>query len=147
MSTIERNRINLSSPNLLNICVDKKDGGDISGRIYHCYQQEPILFQNVIELIREAEQLFDTIGFPQASTKSRSFGEVTETVYARKRPERVVPQQQVAEHQGKKGTFITSVRLRQSATWQGEFYWAEQERIYRFSNTLDFIKQIDTAVW
>ena len=148
MSKIQRDRINISAPNLLNICVDRKEGGDISGRMYHCYQEEPVLFQNVIELIREAEKLFDKIGFPQASTRSRSFGEKAEEIYApSRRPEKTVAQEQVVSHQGRRGTFVTSVRLRQNATWQGEFYWTEQEEIYRFSNTLDFIKQIDTAVW
>lgn len=47
MSEIQRRRINLSSPNLISICVDEKKSGEISGRMYHYYQKEPLLFQNI----------------------------------------------------------------------------------------------------
>ena len=75
MEKIQQYKINISAPNLLNICVDQREEGKISGRLYHCYKKEPIVFCDVVELIREAEKLFDAIGFPQASTKTRSFTE------------------------------------------------------------------------
>ena len=63
-------QINISMPNLINICVDEKEHGEISGRIYHCYDKEPMLFNNVVEMLRKIEDLFDRICFPQASTKT-----------------------------------------------------------------------------
>ena len=69
MSSVSNYKINISAPNLINICVDNNEQKEISGRLYHCYQEEPVLFANVVELIREIESLFDRIAFPQASTK------------------------------------------------------------------------------
>ncbi len=147
MQSIHKCCMNISSPNLINICIDQHQGGEISGRLYHCYDMQPVIFSNVIELLREAEKLFDEIAFPQASTKTRSFVEKSQLADTRiYRPERVVDQEKVVEHTGKIGTFITSVRFRQNSTWQGESYWIEKETVQQFANTLEFIKQIDIAL-
>ena len=139
--------VNFRTPNLINICVDHFKEGEIGGRFYHCYSREPIQFMNVVELLREAEKLFDDISFPQASTKTRSFVEKVQVQVSRmQRPEPVVDQECVVGHNGKLGTFVTTVKFRQNSTWQGEFYWLEGEKSLKFSNTLDFIKQIDMAL-
>lgn len=165
MENIQQHRINISAPNLLNICVDQKTEGQISGRLYHCYRKDPVFFCDVVELVREAEELFDDLGFPQASTKTRSFaeeknitatkslsdnGSLTKTAGVngnqKVKPEKVLTQQEIMEHMGKKGTFITNVRFRQSSTWQGEVYRTETSQVMRFSNTLDFIKIMDMEI-
>lgn len=135
-------KINLSPPNLLNICVDCTDNGEISGRVYHCYKKGPVSFANVVELIKIAEHLFENIGYPQASTKSRSFEERKETVQA-PRLEKVAEQKDLIQHRGEKGTFVTYVQYRQQSTWQGELSWMEKEQNYRFHNSLEFLKLID----
>ena len=140
---MQKCNINISAPNLMNICIDQKAGGEICGRLYHCYQQEPVLFCNVVELIREAEKLFDGIGFPQASTMTRSFEETKGTDGGVKKPQKMREQQEILDYTGEKGTFITNIRFRQSATWQGDVYCVETGEMKCFSNTLDFIKVID----
>ena len=147
MGNTQYRQINISAPNLVAICVDEVEHGEISGRLYHCYQQEPVLFFNVIELLREMEELFDTIGFPQASTKTRSFLEKEQQRATQvTRPERVVVQTDIIQNTGGKGTFVTNVRYRQNSTWQGNFFWMEQEKQVEFSNTLEFIRQLDAAL-
>lgn len=147
MENIQQYGRMISTPSLLNVCVDRSHCGEVSGRLYHCYSPEPIPFSNIIELIREAEKLFDTIAFPQASTKTRSFIEPdAKPVMQMKRPEKVVDPKEILNNQGKIGTFVTNVRFRQNSTWQGECHWVEQGRTLPFSNTLDFIKQIDAAL-
>ena len=147
MSVVKNSKINISAPNLINICVDESDQEEISGRMYHCYQEEPVCFANVIELIREMEELFDRIAFPQASTKTRAFKEYdscgTTSVV---RPPKLMSQERVIDNSGKKGTFITSVKYRQNATWQGEALWKEKNLQISFMNLLDFIKQIDRSL-
>ena len=71
-------QVRISAPNLVNICVDAITQGEMSGRLYHCYTQQEILFSNVVELIRHVEALYDSIAFPQASTKARTFGKTKE---------------------------------------------------------------------
>ena len=147
MSSAQQYRFNISAPNLINICVDEKNDEEISGRLYHCYSREAVRFTNIIELIREAEKLFDTIAFPQASTKTRQFAdECRQQAEPVKRPAKVMHQEDVAGYTGKLGTFITSVRFRQKSTWQGEFFWMEKEENRQFANMLDFIRLIDDAL-
>lgn len=147
MNNNQQFRRNISAPNLLNICVDSTHNGEVSGRVYHCYNPEPIVFSNVIELVREAEQFFDDIAFPQASTKTRSLIEKdNKTVSQVRRPEKVTTSEEVAQKRGELGTFLTNVRFRQNSTWQGEALWVEQEKTIRFSNVLDFIKELDEAL-
>lgn len=135
---------NIYVPNLLNICVDNNECAEISGRMYHCYEKEPVQFNNIIELIQAAENLFDRISFPQASTKTRCFVK-KEDVYMEK-PEKVVSHEEVVEQKGEKGSFITSVRFRQNSTWQGEFFQMETGKKEKFSNMVDFIKRLDQAI-
>ena len=140
-------RRNISAPNLLNICVDCNLNGEVRGRAYHCYKEEPISFSNVIELVREAEQFFDDIAFPQASTKTRSLVEKNDKAIMQvRRPEKKVVPEAVAQNRGELATFLTNVRFRQNSTWQGEALWLEQEKVIRFSNILDFIREIDLAL-
>ena len=147
MCSEQQHRINISAPNLINICVDEKQNDEISGRMYHCYSIEPVRFANIIELIRVTENLFDAIAFPQASTKTRKFvEEESDALGFSQKPERVVHQEEVVKNTGKIGTFITTVRFRQNSTWQGEFYWVEQEQMHDFTNILDFIRQLDCAL-
>lgn len=147
MSSTQQYRFNISAPNLVNICVDKNHHGEISGRMYHCYSEEPVRFLNIVELIREAEKLFDAIAFPQASTKTRQFTEESRKQTApMERPVKMMRQEDVAANAGELGTFITTVRFRQNSTWQGEFFWVEKEENRQFVNMLDFIRLIDDAL-
>ena len=147
MGDAHQYRINISAPNLVNVCIDNNENGDISGRMYCCYHKEPVLFSSVIDLIRKMENLFDTISFPQASTRTRRFLQNKELkVGAQAKPEKVVSQEEIIKHIGRMGTFITSVRFRQNSTWQGEVFWVEEETVYRFTDSLEFIRIIDRAV-
>ena len=146
MEKILQDHMNISAPNLLNVCVDGHNQGEICGRIYHCYREEPVRFMNVIELLREMENLFDSIGFPQASTKTRSFKEQSVPVVTNCKPEKVRPQAMLAEYKGDLGTFVVHVKFRQNSTWQGNVILVAQQKVQTFSNTLEFIKLIDTAI-
>lgn len=145
MENKKQTQINISMPNLINICVNERMHGEISGEIYHCYEKEPMLFSNVVEMLRKIEDLFDRICFPQASTKTRSFYE-TPPAGRTIRPEKVVMQQDVIQYRGTVGSFVTCVKFRQNSTWQGELFWMEKGIKRQFANTLDFIKILDSAL-
>ena len=74
MGQIVRQQNFQRSPNLISICVDEIRNGELSGRLYHCYSEEACPFSNVAHLIELAENLFDQIKFPQASTQMRTSG-------------------------------------------------------------------------
>lgn len=133
-------RVNLSAPNLVNICADISSGGEMSGRLYHCYTKEPQQFSNVVQLLKLMEELYDGIAFPQASTLSRHF---KEQVREDKRIYRKVREQkELLSYRGEEGTFITTVLYRQNSAWQGDVIWMEKERSETFVSTLEFIKLI-----
>ena len=140
-------RVNISAPNLINICIDTVDNNDVSGRLYHYYKKEPVPFYSIVELIRVMEELYNEIGFPQASTKLRQFVEdEVQRPYGVKRPDRVITPEQLLEPNGEKGTFITQVKYRQNSNWQGEVYWVEKQEVLKFLDVLTFIKQIDKTL-
>ncbi len=66
-------QISWYAPNFINMCIDNIDDGELSGRIYHCYSKEPWKFTNILQLIELADDFFDKLEFPQASTSARSF--------------------------------------------------------------------------
>lgn len=138
--------VNLSAPNLVNLCIDAKNDGEIQGRMYHCFQESPVIFRSILEMILEMEKLFDRIHFPQASTQMRSFFDNREVQKIREeRLEKIVSPQIVTDHRGKLGTFITSVCFRQKSTWQGTVFWTEAESTGDFSSILELIRLIDTG--
>ena len=138
-------RFNISPPNLINICVDERLGGEISGRLYHCYSEQAVPFTSIVELITISEKLFEDIGFPQASTKTRTFEEKTE-IQPLPKLEKKVLQQELIKNRGKLGTFVLYVQFRQRSTWQGELSWLEKEQQIKFKNSLEFIKTIDQSI-
>lgn len=136
----------ISAPNLINICVDKNDGGELSGRIYHCFNSEPEEFTNVVQLLNRMERFFDLICFPQASTQSRSLVGTEKRPLLRKQQEKVVEPKEVLLHTGERGSFLTCVKYRQNADWQGEVTWMEQNITWSFKSTLELLKILDNAL-
>lgn len=145
MEKKQQYQMNLSAPNLLNICIDHTSYGEISGRMFHCYSIEPIVFANVVELMKKAEEFFDAISFPQASTKSRTFLAKDE-LKPQQSLNKVLDQADVVQKKGLLGTFITIVKFRQNSTWQGELLWVENNEKGCFTNSLDFVKLVDNAL-
>ena len=147
MSQVNQRFVNISAPNLLTICINEVEAGELQGEFYHYYSEEPVPFFSVLDLVRSMEKLFDNLAFPQASTVLRSFLEQEkEEGVNSKRKDKMIPWEELLSHEGKKGTFITSVKFRQRSSWQGDFYFKEQERKEFFTSTLEFIRLLDQAV-
>lgn len=140
-------KVNRSAPNLVVICVDSHDE---EGRMYHKYSKEAVAYHQYGELLLELEELFDAIGCPQASVKSRRFDDKPKKADASGRPvELAGPAWDVEELltiRGKLATLVVHVKWRQSATWQGECYWVEGEQNAFFMSELEFLKLIETFV-
>jgi len=147
MGQTNHKSVNISAPNLITICVNGMEQGELQGVFYHYYSEEPVFFDSILDLIRAMEKLFDDLVFPEASTRARSFFEKeTEMVYKRGRKEKNVLWENLLSHKGTLGTFITCVKFRQRSTWQGEFYWKEKEEKVFFLSGLEFIRLLYQAV-
>lgn len=134
----------LHAPNIINVCVDENVDGEMAGRIYHCYDESPWLFTNVIRLVESMEEFFDRISFPQASTQTRAF--VTTEQKEKRALKKVTEAQDVVGHRGAKGTFIIYVKYRQYSTWQGEVQWIEADNTQQFVSVLELLKILSNAL-
>lgn len=144
MSQKKEMHVPLHAPNLINICVDENVDGEMAGRIYHCYDDHPWPFKNVIRLVESMEDFFDRISFPQASTQTRAFVNVK---YKYKEAlKKVAGSNDIAAHRGKKGTFLICVKYRQNSTWQGEVEWVERSSTQQFVSVLELLKLLSNAL-
>lgn len=137
-------QISWYAPNFINMCIDNINDGELSGRIYHCYSKEPWKFTNILQLIELADDFFDKLEFPQASTSARSF---TSTQFSSvDRLDKVRLPEDFIENRGQKGTFFLNVRYRQNSSWQGSVTWVEEQREQHFRSALELLKLIDGAL-
>ena len=142
---MNRENINISAPNLSNICIDKVTAGFYEGRLFHKYQKEPQKFSDVKGLFNLLEDLFDTCGYPQSSTQNRLFQDKKEKNTA-KGASQVTDIDQVIKEYGDLATFLVHVKHRQHSTWQGEVVWAEKNEKRNFRSALELLKLIDNAI-
>ena len=136
-----------NTDNIVCICVDEKDDQIAKGKIYNCYDENPLVFEDASEILFLLESFFDKMNFPQASTKSRFFlqGNRDSSEVGRER-EKPMSSKDVTNQKGTKGTFVVHVQYRQNATWQGSVVWAEKNITKNFRSALELLKLIDGAL-
>lgn len=137
-------QISWYAPNFINMCIDNINDEELSGRIYHCYSKEPWKFTNILQLIELADDFFDKLEFPQASTSARSFTSIQFSGIDRL--DKVRSPEDFIENRGQKGTFFLNVRYRQNSSWQGIVTWVEEQREQHFRSALELLKLIDGAL-
>lgn len=136
-------KMNLSAPNVVNVCVDKREGEACAGRMYCYYTKELVFFQNEFHLLKLMEDLMDRIDYPQASVKMRSYRK--KESFSEKTLHKVSEREEIFRERGALATFFIHVRYRQNATWQGEVAWVEKGDAKQFRSALELLKLIDNA--
>lgn len=138
----------MHSPNLICVCVDTRTGDEYEGRLWHQYEDRPISYLGMMDLIRKMDALYDEWNFPQSSTRSRSFIPPEDPVrkISRKGAQREMDAGRIQEKHGDIGTFLVHVKYRQNSTWQGEVMWAEKRKRQYFRSALELIKLMDSAL-
>ena len=140
--------LHAAAPNLCNICIDRAENGECSGRLYHYYQLRPQKFSSQGEVFRLIDQLCDRLNYPQCSDQLRSFS-VEKTVpdfQEKVKVARQMSKEKLLEQKGEKATFVVHVMYRQNATWQGSVTWTEKKQTANFRSALELIKLMDSAV-
>ena len=128
------------------ICVDSVENELVIGRMYHCYSEEAIPFTSQVQMLLRMSELYDTIDFPQASTRGRSMrGRNAQTGKVRE-AKQVRDEQDVKNQIGQKASFIVRVNSRQNATWQGTVSWTDKGVTRYFRSALELLKLIDSAL-
>ena len=136
----------IGAPNGVVLCVDRADGGILSGRLYHSYDPEPEHFSDLVQATILMERLYDELRFPFAGTERRSF--VPESAQGRGGQERkkLMSDASLLSRHGDIGTFIVRVQHRQNSSWQGRITWMEQDKTLAFRSAWELLKLIEDAV-
>lgn len=132
--------------NSLVLCVDKEEQQGISGRIYHAYSAEAIMFGSFEQVIHVAEELFNDLGYPQMTTNDRDFSGISYSYRKKKEMVRVMEDRTLLEQRGDLGTFTIRVQHRQHSSWQGKVTWLENDETVCFRSALELIKMIDSVI-
>lgn len=139
--------IEKSLPNMVMVCVDGVENGDIYGRYFHWYKKEETFFPDSATLVIEMERFYDAIGYPQAATKTRKFMErEREKVPAKEHMTVIYDSQTLMQFRGKLATFLVGVTSRQNASWQGDVVWMEQKIRKHFCSDMELVVFVDDAV-
>lgn len=139
--------IEKSLPNMVMVCVDGVENGDIYGRYFHRYKKEETFFLNSAMLFSEVEQFYDIIGYPQAAMRTRKFIErEREKVPAKEHMTVIYDSQTLMQFRGKLATFLVGVTSRQNASWQGDVVWMEQKIRKHFCSDMELVVFVDEAV-
>lgn len=140
-------RVNWASPNFVNVCIDGFENGEFSGRFFHKYQQEPVGFEHFMGMVKQMEQLYDTIGYPQATSHKRSFLKSEKHVTEKKTDLPVVwENEELSSQRGTMATFYVLVKGRTNATWQGEVVWVEKGLAKKFRSVMELMILMDNAL-
>ena len=119
------------------VCVDDRQDGRFSGRLYNPYWEGSVSFSSVMEFLSRMEEMLDQMQFPQSFTAKRSFGGVPEHGIAAPSP--------MDAQSGKVATFYLKVLFRQNASWQGTVRWAETGQEESFRSVLELLLLMDSA--
>lgn len=139
--------IEKSLPNMVMVCVDGVENGDIYGRYFHRYEKEETFFPDSATLIIEMERFYDDIGYPQAAIKTRKFIERKGgRIPAKEHMAVISDSQTLMQFRGKLATFLVGVTSRQNASWQGDVVWMEQQIRKHFCSDMELVVFVDDAV-
>lgn len=139
--------IEKSLPNMVMVCVDGVENGDIYGRYFHRYKKEETFFLNSAMLFSEVEQFYDIIGYPQAAMRTRNFIErEREKIPAKEHMTVIYDSRTLMQFRGKLATFLVGATSRQNASWQGDVVWMEQKIRKHFCSDMELVVFVDDAV-
>ena len=144
---MDEKHVSLAVSSVVKLCFDGLGHGEWKGRLHTRYHEDPIPFRNASELLERMEQFYDWLGFPQASTKARSFQEIKDQRVTKDKKEHVIVmrQEDMDKQHGEKATFVVRVQYRQNATWQGQVTWTEENKTVAFRSALELLKLIDST--
>ena len=126
----------------ITVCIDKAVNGILSGRLVCPILPHARHFTDVGNMLLQIEQILDTIGYPCAFQRLRSFNNQLPKYSKPNFAEKVIP---ILPEQ-KKGelmTVVVRVISRQNASWQGIAETEDGKRL-KFESALTFLKLLVT---
>ena len=147
-----RNDLYIGAPNGIVLCVDSLNQRGCSGRFYHAYQRDPVLFDTLGEMLFRMEAFFDELNFPRRGNTDRHFADTgpgaTERIKnTTGKGEKVMADKELLGHHGKAETFIVRVQHRQNNTWQGRITWADKNKTLNFRSIWEMVHLMEDAIY
>lgn len=121
----------------------------VAGRLYHCYAAGAQQFADISRALLLMDELYESLGLPQATQAMRSFGrsERKAAPALPPLPPLLMEARLVREQRGELATFIVRLRQRQNVSWQGQVLWQERGVSRNFRSALELLKLIDGCVY
>ena len=140
------NRLYISSPNAVMLCVNRVEDLCIKGCYYTSYAREGTPIRNMSEFCYDLENFFDGLAYPRESTNIRTFKNCrTKTVNREKRVKIMKDEELLSKH-GDLGTFLINVQHRQNSSWQGKITWVEKNESVNFRSVWEMVSLIGSAL-
>ena len=143
---MERSQWYLGVPNGVVLCVDRVKGDLMSGRYYHSYSRDPVIFQDMDEALLQMEQLFDELHFPHPGNSTRTFAGRRREEFPEQERMKIMKDEELLDMHGDLGTFIIRVQHRQNSSWQGRITWMEEDKTVCFRSVWEMIRLIAGAL-
>ena len=136
----------IGAPNGVILCVDRLNGREPAGRMFHSYRTDAQDFDNAGQMILLMEELYNALNFPHPGTNERSFAPLKKTEEHYTERDRIMKDEALLSKHGDLGTFIVRVQHRQNSSWQGRITWMEQDKTISFRSVWEMVKLIENAV-
>lgn len=136
----------IGAPNGVVLCVDRACGRDLSGVLWHSYSTAPEPFENIEQMTRRMERLYDWLRFPFPGNSDRTFGDEKRPEIVTEERKKIMSDEKLLQKHGDLGSFIVRVQHRQNSSWQGRITWMEEDRTINFRSVWEMIKLIESAV-
>ena len=135
---------------LIGVLVHKYEDGQFEGELIHQYTEESTPFFGVLDFIKKLEMQYDDWGYPQTSTRDRSFRKREKYTYQNRKGKKRLPDEAgmlekfpIIQRRGRVSTFFIHTKYRQNATWQGDIFRVEEEACFPFKSVLRMLLVMD----
>ena len=129
----------------LHVCIESIDKKSeyVAGVISGVALEGAYEFQGLADFLTKADEIFDRIGHPQATSQPRSFlrsGRLQRPVNAH--PPIYHEAEEIDKRRGSVATWNVLVRTRANSTWQGLLYDAEGTMLTAFDSEMQLLKSL-----
>ena len=119
------------------VCVQETDGLVLSGRIYHCYAEEPLKFHGIMEMLLTIDALCQKLDTPLAEPERRTLGRSMKEQYGS--PACYHSFKEFVSTEKDRFAFFLKIRYRRNVSWQGSVHFSGEARSYKFRSVLELI--------
>lgn len=125
--------------------MDEYREGEMRGRIYNHYYREPLVFLNVMQMLKKLEAMLDGFEYPQRTLKRRSFSGEAERTAGQPEPDTQAGLS-CQEERGEVATFYIKIIFRKNASWQGNVKWVDGGKDENFRSVFELLTLMDGAM-